>query len=359
MRSYLLAVMSCAIVQCAPLERIQRLDIRDDVPALTPPTLPVDWMHANLPLLGCQPLRRICLPGSHDSGMSVLSHSTFLAIEENTLTQWTDIAGQLTAGIRYFDIRPVISAGQFVAGHYSKIGESWIGGNGQDIASMIEQINTFLSANNELVILDLSHIYNTDEDWRDINADEFSRLLTQLEGLENRYAGQTGPNGDLSALPLNNFIAGGPCVLIINSQNSLSMPAISPTGAFPYSALNIYNDYANTPLAPVMAKDQISKMLAQRTSRDSNMFLLSWTLTTPGNIRNLAEQAHSSLFDTGESAVWSTIYNNRAKGAYPNIIMVDGVGSTDSENALQGGKLLASLSMAVNSAVLKGVSCPA
>lgn len=316
-------------------------------------------MHTNLPSLGCQPLRHICLPGSHDAGMSTLSHSTILAIPQNTLTQWIDIAGQLAAGIRYFDVRPVISAGQFVAGHYSKIGDNWVGGNGQDIESMIDQINTFLSTNQELVILDLSHMYNTDEEWRDLNPDEFSQLLTQLEDLQHRYIGPTGPNGDLSVLPLNSFIATGACVVIINSQTSLAMPTTLPTGVFPYSALNIFNSYADTPLPSVMANDQISKMMAQRTSQDSDMFLLSWTLTTPLDIRSLAEEAHAMLLDDSEQGLWSTIYNNREKGAYPNVIIVDGIGSANSNDSLQGGKMLAGMSMAINTAVLGGVACPA
>lgn len=328
---------------------------QDDVPSLLPPNPPTDWMHANLPLLGCQPLRHICIPGSHDAGMSILTHSTFLSIPENTLTQWTDIAGQLEAGVRYFDTRPVISSGKFVQGHYSEIGSNWIGGNGQDLASMIEQVNTFLSTYNELVILDLSHMHNTDEDWRNLNPEEFARLLIQLEDLQHRYSGPTGPDSDLAGLPLNIFIANSPCVLVVISDSPVILPSSPPSGIFPSSALNIYNSYTNTPFAPLMAADQINKMLTRRTSRDSGMFLLSWTLTTPLDIRELAKEAHSILFQPGDTGLWSTIYRKRQKGAYPTIIMVDGLGSTDSRDVLLGGKLLTGFCIMVNSVVLEGV----
>ena len=53
-----------------------------DAPSLQLPSLPVDWMHQNLATLGCHPLRHLTLPGTHDSGMSTLTHSTFLSIPE-------------------------------------------------------------------------------------------------------------------------------------------------------------------------------------------------------------------------------------------------------------------------------------
>lgn len=323
-----------------------------------PPTLPMDWMHQNLATLGCHPLRHICIPGAHDAGMSTLNGGTFLTMPENTLTQWTDIAGQLSAGIRYFDIRPVIAGGQFVSGHYSKIGSNWFGGNGQSLADIVSQVNSFLSQNNELVILDLSHMFNTDDKWRTLHPDEFSRLLTQLQGLQHLYSGPTGPNGDLSSLPLNNFIANGPSVIVINSESSVSLPPNPPAGIFPLNALSIYNNYANTPFAPVMRSDQLKKMAQQKPNRDAPMFLLSWTLTTPADIRGLATQAADMLFESSNQGLWSTVYNNRGVGSAPNILMLDGIGK-QGQDSLAGGKNVAGMSMAINSVVLQGVNCPA
>lgn len=319
-------------------------------------TLPIDWMHQSLGLLGCQPLRHICLPGSHDAGMSVLTHSTFLSVEDNTLAQWVDIAGQLNAGIRYFDLRPVISAGQFVSGHYSKIGGSWIGGNGQALSSMVDQINDFLSVNKELVILDFSHMYNTDDGWRGLNSDEYSGLFAELQRIEHRYTA-TPPNGDLSALPLSVFISSSASVITIISD-SLSTSVPPDSGIYPSNTLQIFNSYADTPLAPVMRDDQLGKLAAQRTSRDSAMFLLSWTLTTPLNIRDLATQAHNLLFEPGDDGLWSTIFKGKDQGAYPNIIMVDAIGSSDANDLLAGGKALTEFAVAVNNVVLQGVGCP-
>lgn len=58
-----------------------------------------NWMSSNLDTLGCQPLRQLCIPESHDAGMSQVSSHTFYAEQPNIQTQTLDIAAQLSAGI--------------------------------------------------------------------------------------------------------------------------------------------------------------------------------------------------------------------------------------------------------------------
>jgi hypothetical protein len=102
---------------------------------------PSDWMHQNLKTLGNRKLRHICMPGSHDAGMSKLGKSTVGAVTTNTLTQDLNVREQLEYGSRFLDIRPVISDGQFTTGHYSEVAGLWHGGNGQTIAEIIDNIN--------------------------------------------------------------------------------------------------------------------------------------------------------------------------------------------------------------------------
>jgi hypothetical protein len=106
---------------------------------------PVDWMHQSYNSLGHRKLKHICMPGSHDAGMSTLGSHTIGVTYMNTQTQLFNFYNQLNFGSRYFDLRPVVSAGQFVAGHYSEgefLGISgWAGGNGQSIADIVTQIN--------------------------------------------------------------------------------------------------------------------------------------------------------------------------------------------------------------------------
>lgn len=108
---------------------------------------PTDWMHENLETLGNRKLRHICMPGTHNSGMSILGKtSSPFVTPRNTVNQVFDVYHQLKAGARFFDIRPVISGGQFFTGHYSPndlLG--WLGGNGQSLAEIIDQINRNVS----------------------------------------------------------------------------------------------------------------------------------------------------------------------------------------------------------------------
>lgn len=102
---------------------------------------PVDWMQQSLGSLGNRTLRQICMPGSHDAGMSSYHPGTVGANWQNTQAQYLDTYQQLMMGSRYFDLRPVISNGQFVSGHYSDVEGTWLGGNGQSLSDTINQIN--------------------------------------------------------------------------------------------------------------------------------------------------------------------------------------------------------------------------
>ena len=95
-----------------------------------------DWMQQSLGSLSNRTLKHITMPGSHDAGMSTFKPGTIGANYANTQTQYFNFYDQLMVGSRYFDLRPVISNGQWVSGHYSKLGDSdiWLGGNGQPIS---------------------------------------------------------------------------------------------------------------------------------------------------------------------------------------------------------------------------------
>lgn len=66
---------------------------------------PATWM-TELPGLADLPLDRICMPATHDSGAWTTFTSEAAVVRRYALTQTADIAGQLLAGARYFDVRP-------------------------------------------------------------------------------------------------------------------------------------------------------------------------------------------------------------------------------------------------------------
>lgn len=304
------------------------------------------WMQDNLSLLGDKQLKDICITGSHDSGMSVFSSGTAGAFECNTLTQNCSILQQLLFGARYFDIRPVISGGQYYTGHYSHIGNvTWQGANGQSIQSIISDINSFTSNNQELVVLNLSHSLNTDvgnNSYRPFTQSEWEQLFIQLSTINNLFKIENNPNVDLTSLTLNKFIHHASAVVIV-VEETVDLGNRQGQGFYLYKNFNVYNSYADTNDLQKMADDQLSKMKEQARK---NYFLLSWTLTQDNteavtcsigiasSIKDLANQANQSLI--------RMLYPNVSSSEFPNIIYTDDIVNSES----------AALAMAINHTIL-------
>lgn len=317
----------------------------------------VDWMHQNLDMLGDRKLRHISMPGSHDAGMSEFNIHTGLVRDTNTLTQKFNIAKQLTAGSRWFDIRPVISSGKFYAGHYSDTGiVGWQGANGQSLSDMIDNINTFTADYDELIILDISHTLDTDNDYADLTQDQWNTLFDQLTGL-NHLLNTTGiaSTDDVSERTLSQFIGDGPCVLVVAELPSnitldsyFAKGIIAMTPNFP-----VYNSYSETDDLDTMAADQLTKLANCRKNPDEPIFLLSWTLTEsvidtiwgsvpiPGDLNSILElagTAYQPLFET---------FSNFTAQTYPNVLYVDLFGTFD-QDATSPSTEITALALAIN-----------
>ncbi len=96
-----------------------------------------------------RPLSQITLPGTHDSGCSILDPAA--------QTQALSIAAQLAGGIRYFDLRPFKKNDDTY--------HTWHGPlyTGESFASIIAAITGYITgnpgANRELIILNISHFH--------------------------------------------------------------------------------------------------------------------------------------------------------------------------------------------------------
>jgi len=305
--------------------------------------VPVDWMHRSLGFLGCLPLRQICIPGTHDSGMSKLDGKTAFSDQENTVTQKLDVGQQLRHGARYFDIRPVKAAGRFKTGHYSgndfDLGSldggflGWLddqfddrfGGNGQSIDEVISQVNDFTKSNKELIILRLSHAYDTDDGYKDLSQGQWDDLLKQMSKIN--YLFQAKTNQDLTRLPLAAFIAdSASVVVIVDNDKDVDLKGYAGKGFFKRSQFEIFDSFADTDDQNRMIDDQLGKLRNERKDPDSKFFLLSWTLTqqagsslgVPGRgIMAMADQVFPRMFE--RNTVWRAL----SKKTYPNVIMVD------------------------------------
>lgn len=289
---------------------------------------PTNWMQSTLSSIGNRPLRHIAMPGSHDAGMSTITGGTAFGTAEDSQTQTQSIGQQLALGSRYFDIRPVITDGFFAAGHYSDIDVlGWQGANGQKISDIIAQINSFTANNKELVILNLSHDLNTDvgRDYRSLNQGEWNSLFQQLLGINNLFVAANPTTVDLTTMTLNQFISGNRAAVLIivqPSDSSITLGSFVTRGFYTYSQFNAYNSYSDTDDLDTMTSDQLNKMRSVRNSPDSQLFLLSWTLTqdagdifTFESILDLADEANAVLMSDLLPAVSHT--------TFPNIIYID------------------------------------
>jgi hypothetical protein len=297
------------------------------------------WMREFHDVLSDKTLREICIPGTHDAGMSVRSSGTAFGFECNTLTQSHSVKKQLEFGSRYFDIRPVISGGEFRTGHYGNISDvdrTWQGANGQSIKSIIQDINDFASGRSELIILNLSHALNTDVgtvSYRAFTQEEWDRLFAEMSGIGHLYLG-SGENLDISSIKLHDLLANGSTVAVIVEDADVNLGEYAGKGFFRYGSYNAYNNYSDTNNFEMMVSDQIAKM--ERFSHGSptenggkTCFLLSWTLTqsiaqasTCGvdladSIKDLANKANDGLTRRLFPAITAT--------RYPNVIYIDNI----------------------------------
>ncbi|CAH1392367.1 unnamed protein product [Nezara viridula] len=295
---------------------------------------PIDganWMRDNINTLGKRTLKEICMPGSHDSGMSSFVSGTSMSHSCNVLTQSLPIKGQLENGARYFDVRPDIVRGNaYHTGHYMKLpGGTCIGGNGQSMVSIVDEINEFISNHNELVIVKLSHSLNAGR-CGFFSMHEWEFVLRILDNTRNLYVNKD-KKVRLDKLTLNHFTNNGTkgAVLYITNESEVKLWHRLGQGFFYESNLNLYDVYANTNLLPRMMKDQIKKL---KEVSKKYFFLLSWTLTQGAkgailcrmklsrSIKELAVLAHDSL---------PKIIPEINSDVFPNVLYVDDIRNTE------------------------------
>lgn len=299
---------------------------------------PPNWLQTNLPQIGKLTLQKLSIPGSHDAGMSRITGGTAFGNACNSLTQTVGIDGQLTSGSRYFDIRPVITAGSYSTGHYTgdaSVLDTFQGANGQPISEIVAQINAFTAMYNELIIINLSHSLNTDvgtSNYRPFTQAEWDALLNQLMGINNLLASSRLPSGfspssgDLSTLTLNQLISGRSAVVLI-VQDSADLSKWFGRGVFSYGQFNVFNSYSNTDNLSTMSTDQLNKLVNQH----NEVFLLSWTLTQTSVEAALCTKSIIDLANTANPALYNTLINSVSptRNIVPNILYVDNTASSD------------------------------
>lgn len=313
-----------------------------------------NWMNDNLDIIGDRRLMEICIPGSHDSGMSRSTLTTPGANDSQTLTHTKNISGQLALGSRFFDIRPVMTNGSYYTAHLQAQDKkvfTFLGATGQPIDEVINQFNEFTNTHKELVILNLSHAMITNnmlannEEIRDFNQADWDNFLIYLNArLKNLIIAPA--NADLSRMKLNELLKDNQKVIVLLAEKTykkyseelkkdVDTPIIIPTqlhgkGFFKtVDNFNIYDDYANRKEVGEMSADQLEKL----DKAGLQYFLLSWTLTqdfdrskinilwnvlgTNDSVLKLASEANDQLAER--------VYPEVNIFEFPNIIYTDDI----------------------------------
>jgi hypothetical protein len=266
-----------------------------------------DWMHhfndeTNGVFLQ-KTLSQVCLPGAHDAGMSVLTKSTSLSNKCNTQTQEHSIGGQLSRGVRYFDLRPAIwksSEPTIYMGHFSNwpaLGEE--GSIGHSLSSVLNDVANFMANDTngeEIVVLKFSHFISQDS--TGFTESLLTSLISQMKNTIGDYM-YTNSNSsvNLGNVKLQDIIDSGKRVICLftatdtpddgNTFTPSQLNAqISPaTGIFSFGDNNssanyrLYDVYANDHDYDDMVSDQIDKWKSFNRNNGS-MFLFSYTLTS-------------------------------------------------------------------------------
>lgn len=309
---------------------------------------PADCMHQSLPYLGCQTLQDLVLPGSHDSGMSMINNRKSVLAGPNTQTQDLNVYEQLVAGIRFFDIRPVWYEGEWWTGHYVR-GAIFEGANGESLDAVIGDITDFVTDHHELIILNVDNFLNRSiKEWNsNLSEDYFVEVMDILADIPNLYVAEEGTM--LTSLTLDTFISTGPAVLIIMNYlpgtDLLQRAGRHRQGFYYANELLVSGEYANTMDPDTMERDQYRKFQEWSLNPPSgSLFQFSWQMTLGSSFldptEGHADVANLQLAEAaGSMPPAASIINWYSNTRIPNIVSIDYVREV---------KQLAALCLAMN-----------
>lgn len=289
------------------------------------------WMKDNWNYIKNKKLSEVCLPGSHDAGMSFIAknykgdnHTIGLgAGESNCLNQRLSIEKQLQSGIRFFDIRPCAynDSGYFASkseekefhcGHYTEIAGTTTGARGESIKSVINSVNNFTSIpenSKEIIVIYLSHAYFIDEGMTystqaDLSPEKWSELMENFSQINGLFVKNNNENRRVSDLRMEEFIASGKSAVLVFVQKNINefkslglnkFRGIYPEDEYPtYSNFREKNFQDNDATASV--EEWTAKQLTFISGHHGSMPMLKWAAPVViSDLRSEADNANGKL----------------------------------------------------------------
>ncbi|KAL9609491.1 MAG: hypothetical protein Q9167_005740 [Letrouitia subvulpina] len=283
------------------------------------------WMHVNLDKWQNRTVRQLCVPASHDSGMSLVTWKTRLASVLSIITQYNSVYAQLNNGVRYFDLRPVFHNGQWVSGHYTFTSED----------------------HHELIVMSVSHVQVINDqgafdklnkgDFRDPKLEEWNNLLGRFETLQQRWS---KASNDLMQVPLKDFIGPfeGPwqlaVVLLLDDSVDIGTRAgMFHNSTWPWN----YSDWQRS------ESDRLNdfKTAALKPGARPYSYSGCHTQTTEEAIAcNLGQSSKSvlKLSENPKNKLFTELFPACTENLYPRSLTMDAIDSSD----------LAALCLAIN-----------
>lgn len=273
------------------------------------------WMQDRLSTLGNTRLGDLVLPASHDSGMYL---SGIAALGK---TQQLSLYGQLTAGVRYFDLRIMKSGRSFVIYHGPIIGPP--------LSEVLADIHRYAieEGRRELIILKLYFPMRSD--------DEYQMLVRQISTSLGRWLVKSKPPGKrLADVTLEEYVAEKSAILVV-VDGDYAVNASNP-GFWVYrnwtadakaaakGDLRVFDRWSDREVFEKMKNHQFDQFekytgkMQNDASLPCDMFLLSWTLTPATGVWFAAQAANRRL---GEY-ILKTSRRNRF-GQMINLLYVD------------------------------------
>ena len=291
---------------------------------------PASWMQNSLKLLGERSLREICMPGTNNSGMSTVgTHSPNVSMF-SLKSQCMSVGGQLDFGVRYFDIKPVLSAEGFHAGNYANIRGAFSGGIGQSIESIISEVNAFTVKNKELVILDISQDLNVKDGFKEFGQEEWNLLLAKLLSIKSLFL-HPNPMVDLTQLRLGELIGGAKAAVIVvirPTRHQIELGKFQNKGIYVAGNFPMCGECSIFHTEQEMNDDQVLKMRSFKFVPNASYFLLHWSLhltdfqafSGTKSVMALSEEVNDKIVK---------ILPSCTPECYPSVLFVDGLQSFD------------------------------
>ena len=300
-----------------------------------------NWMGDNLLFpFGSKPLNQVVVPGSHDAGM-YMGGTIFDPVQDAAKTQDLNFYGQLLAGVRWFDVRPLLIGSTFYIHHSIVLGPP--------LSQVLSNVAQFMQqGRRELVVLKFSHyaavVHAIPQTFDQDDLNSLCSTITQALS-PWLFTGTIPPGQRLAQMALSQLIGPQGTVLVVcdgqAGDNPLSVDKEQYPGIYNYrdwnssdpqdGDLNVFDLYSDTrtlstmmyslqqdgsvttiampngqqpkfeggtvtnPPAGVPASWGGYNGVCLNGTTPCDLFLLSWTLTTDPDVWAGAQQADACL----------------------------------------------------------------